>query len=227
MIGPCVDVLRKLARHFNHDLGAAQGRKHTTPDLSKDINTLIISLDEHNVYRLQSGRVLDKDDPPIADVIAVGLHNLVAGTKNPLADYNDAFARLQKRRCMKPVSEMMQELSDSVQKTSTRTLAGAIPIGPTATHRTSEPLHTTDNSSLEVRDDYVEGDTEFESELAQLMDELAGIETGEYSNNNDLPRLTADDVEFDMDMVGGGDFDGVDDFDSESGDDEGESDEEM
>jgi hypothetical protein len=69
----------------------------------------------------------------------------------------------------------------------------------------------------------------FERECRGLrLDELARIDTGEYSSNDDLPRLTADDVEFDMDMVGVGDFDGVvDDFDSESDDDEGESEEEM
>ena len=37
------------------------------------------SLDENNVYRIKKGRVLDEDDEPIKDVIAVGLQNLVWG----------------------------------------------------------------------------------------------------------------------------------------------------
>ena len=46
------------------------------------------SLDENNVYRIKKGRVLDEDDEPIKDVIAVGLQNLVEGNKNPLSEYN-------------------------------------------------------------------------------------------------------------------------------------------
>jgi hypothetical protein len=52
--------------------------------------------DENNVYRINKGRVLDEDDEPIKDVIAVGLQNLVEGNKNPLSDYNEAFRAQQK-----------------------------------------------------------------------------------------------------------------------------------
>ena len=61
------------------------------------------SLDENNVYRIKKGRVLDEDDEPIKDVIAVGLQNLVEGNKNPLSEYNEAFWNLQARRWRKPV----------------------------------------------------------------------------------------------------------------------------
>ncbi|KAJ7576490.1 hypothetical protein C8J56DRAFT_900002 [Mycena floridula] len=36
--------------------------QHSPPDLTNDINRLITSLDENNVYRIQKGRVLDDDD---------------------------------------------------------------------------------------------------------------------------------------------------------------------
>jgi hypothetical protein len=41
-----------------------------------------------------------KADELTKDVIALGLQNLTAGGKNPLAEYNGAFKRLQKRRNM-------------------------------------------------------------------------------------------------------------------------------
>ena len=63
------------------------------------------SLNEHNVYQIQQGRVLNQNDGgPVKDAITAGLQNLTAGTKNPLSEYNDAFRLLQKRRKIIPVS---------------------------------------------------------------------------------------------------------------------------
>jgi hypothetical protein len=84
-------------------LGADQGNRHAPANLSRDIATLMTSLDEHSVYRVQKGRVLDDDDPPVKDVVTVGLQSLTAGTKNPLSEYNAAFQCLQSRRKMIPV----------------------------------------------------------------------------------------------------------------------------
>ena len=36
--------------------------RHAPADLADDIHTLMESLDENNVYRIQKGRVLDDDD---------------------------------------------------------------------------------------------------------------------------------------------------------------------
>ncbi|KJA14115.1 hypothetical protein HYPSUDRAFT_122284, partial [Hypholoma sublateritium FD-334 SS-4] len=105
MVGPCVDVLRQLARHFNHELGSDQGTKHAPPDLSKDIDCLMSSLAEYKVYDLQPGRTLDDEDKPVKDVIQVGFHNLTEGAKSPLSDFNEAFRRLQERRRMKTVAQ--------------------------------------------------------------------------------------------------------------------------
>jgi hypothetical protein len=83
---------------------------HAPADLADDIHTLMESLDENNVYRIQKGRVLDDDDDLVKDVIEVGLQNLTEGNKNPLSEYNEAFRNLQARRQMKPVvSELSKE----------------------------------------------------------------------------------------------------------------------
>ena len=106
MMSPCVEVLRGLFKSFNDDLGADQGTRHAPPDLTQDIRELMKSLDDHKVYEIQKGRVL-KDDEPVKDVIAVGLHNLTNGTKNPLSEYNEGFKRLQTRRHMQPVTHLV------------------------------------------------------------------------------------------------------------------------
>jgi len=77
--------------------------QHAPADLADDIHTLMESLDENNVYRIQKGRVLDDNDELVKDVIEVGLQNLTEGNKNPLSEYNETFRNLQARRRMKPV----------------------------------------------------------------------------------------------------------------------------
>lgn len=57
MVSPCVSVLRDLANRINADLGASQGKRHSTPDLTKDIDTLMASLKQHGVYVYKEGRV--------------------------------------------------------------------------------------------------------------------------------------------------------------------------
>ncbi|KAF9564044.1 hypothetical protein CPC08DRAFT_760432 [Agrocybe pediades] len=100
MISPCVDVLRELARNFHGMLGADQGTRHAEPQLAKDIESLMKYLSEHDVYKIRKGRTLDDDEPPAKDVITAGFHSLTMGAKNPLSEYNDAFARLKRRRRM-------------------------------------------------------------------------------------------------------------------------------
>ncbi|KAJ6601568.1 hypothetical protein B0H10DRAFT_2082155 [Mycena sp. CBHHK59/15] len=56
--------IKVLATRINTDLGARQGAKHTIPQLAEDIAVLMDSLDEHDVYTLQPGRVLDDDEKP-------------------------------------------------------------------------------------------------------------------------------------------------------------------
>jgi hypothetical protein len=118
-LAPCVNVLSQLLKNFNDILGADQGTRHAPANLSEDITTIIKSLDENNMYRINKGQVLDDDDEPIKDVIAVGLQNLVEGNKNPLSDYNEAFRNLQARRRRKPaIAGLAKEKTDATEATS-------------------------------------------------------------------------------------------------------------
>ncbi|KAF9537318.1 hypothetical protein CPC08DRAFT_598986, partial [Agrocybe pediades] len=103
VISPCVDALGQLARNFHAMLGANQGTRHAPPNLSKDIESLMKYISDHKVYEISKGRTLDDDEAPTKDIMAAGFHSLTTGSKNPLAEYNEAFERLQRRRRMRPV----------------------------------------------------------------------------------------------------------------------------
>jgi hypothetical protein len=90
MVAPCVQVLRHLATTMKYQLGVDQGTKHEPADLSRDIATLMASLKDYKVYE-NLGRVLDKDDSPVIDVITSGLKQLTEAIANPLNQYNQAF----------------------------------------------------------------------------------------------------------------------------------------
>ncbi|KAJ7084898.1 hypothetical protein B0H15DRAFT_783568 [Mycena belliarum] len=129
LISPCVDILRSLATRIHTDLGARQGSKHTIPNLDKDIATLMASLDEHGVYSLQEGRVLDDDEKPVADILSTGLAALThGGSITPLAEFNQQFDILRDRRRLTPVADLMALLdsaSDTLDSMSD-TLASAV-----------------------------------------------------------------------------------------------------
>ncbi|KAJ7487292.1 hypothetical protein B0H11DRAFT_2172828 [Mycena galericulata] len=109
LVSPCVEVLRRLATSINLDLGARQGNKHTIPDLTNDIQCLMASLAEHEVYIKKEGRVLDDDEMPAPDVLSAGAASLTHGTtSNPLQDFNAQFDRLRRRRELIPVSALTQ-----------------------------------------------------------------------------------------------------------------------
>jgi hypothetical protein len=59
-----------------------------TTDFSNDIATLMESLEENNVYRIQKGRVLEDDQAVKDHVVGTGLQILMEGEKNPLSEYN-------------------------------------------------------------------------------------------------------------------------------------------
>ena len=66
--------------------------------------------------------MLDDDNKPIKDVIAVGLQNLVEGNKNPLSDYNEAFRNLQAQRQKKPaIPGLAKEKKDATDSEATST----------------------------------------------------------------------------------------------------------
>ncbi|KAJ7681155.1 hypothetical protein B0H14DRAFT_3535871 [Mycena olivaceomarginata] len=60
-------------------LGARQGNKHTIPDLANDIECLMASLTEHEIYVKKEGRVLDDDELPVPDVLPqTSMSNLIS-----------------------------------------------------------------------------------------------------------------------------------------------------
>jgi len=66
------------------------GTKHAPLDLKADIESLMSSLDENKIYRIQKGRTI-RDKDIVKDVVAMGLQNLMSGEKNPISDYNAAL----------------------------------------------------------------------------------------------------------------------------------------
>jgi hypothetical protein len=186
VIAPCIEVLRNIAREFNDILGSDVGTRHAPPNLSNDIATLMESLEENNVYRVQKGRMLE-DDQAVKDVVETGLQILIEGEKNPLHEYNNAFQRLQHRRRMKPVSAL--------------SLAQ-----PSAASTESAPLTTATASDLNPDEEEAgvaeEGDVDDEPEprnsieTETILDDLA-----EGILEPTLPRLSEEDVALDMDEV--------------------------
>jgi hypothetical protein len=159
--------------------------KHAPPDLRSDIQSLMNSLDEHKVYQILKGRML-KDDELAKDVIGVGLQNLTAGEKNPLAEYNGALKRL---RNMNPVTlTIVQEPSELTGHPST----------PQPRPPTSETSVTLSTVLAEEIDDDLKGGSipEEPNEIEQILDDL---ERGLVEET--LPCLTEDDVAYDMDEV--------------------------
>jgi hypothetical protein len=107
MISPCIDVIRKIAQVFQERLGSRQGAKHTDPDLSRDISSIMNSLHQHGVYQYKEGRSIDEDDNIIPDVISEGLSKLAApSSSNPLKEYNASFRAAKQRREMVTVNEL-------------------------------------------------------------------------------------------------------------------------
>lgn len=109
MISPCIDILRHLARKVHNELGSHQGTKHTSPDLQRDIERLMQSLLDRDVYTIEEGRVVDlSDDDEDGDPSQYGaVVNCVTKGYNhltePLREFNHAFRRLQERCRAQPL----------------------------------------------------------------------------------------------------------------------------
>lgn len=201
MMSPCVEALRTLFKGFNDILGADQGTRHAPPDLTQDIQELMKSLDDHKVYEIQKGRVL-KDNDLVKDVIAVGLHNLTEGSKNPLSEYNEGFKRLQTWRRMQPITEFIPKATTPPQ--NPKPILGATPSRHSLnifTHSQNPTLQTA-NNILQPSDDADEdGRAEEEeeaegSEAKKILDDLMNA-----VQDITLPRLSEEDVAVDMDKV--------------------------
>ena len=187
IISPCVVALGDLQKTLNDSLGGDQGMKHAPPDLKADIESLMSSLEENEVYRIKKGRVI-KDEDIVKDVVAVGLQNLTSGEKNPLSDYNAAFKRLQMRRKMKPVTLTLLQGHSESANSQTPPVQDVPPQTPLDTPQIPS-LPTTEDEEVEI-------DPEQVSEVEKILQDIADGVVDET-----LPRLTEEDVAFDMDEI--------------------------
>ncbi|KAK7019667.1 hypothetical protein VNI00_018012 [Paramarasmius palmivorus] len=180
MIAPCVPVLRHLTRMMKGALGVDIGTKHAAPDLKNDIEALMKSLDENNVYRVDRNRSpLEDDDALVHDNVTEGLEALSQHSTNPLKDYNQSFFRLQNRRKMVPVigegiQRLLRDVDADIDQEAFKDVSGAI-----------------GEDSDEEEDDFEDID-----ELEETMD----------ADEPTLERISAEDVSFEMD----GDWEGED-----------------
>jgi len=193
MISPCVDALRRLARNFNDILGADVGKRHTPPDLTNDIETLMDSLEDHKVFTIQKGRVLGGESKPVPDVVSVGLQSLTNpdGSKNPLTDYNNAFKRLKRRRGMTPVA-----LPTDLPPTSMTGLRMTSLSQPSNTNIIESSTNTCQIPNQDPQIVYDSHTNEVDDTVENTLDFLEELESADEVQ---LPCLTAADVAFDMD----------------------------
>ncbi len=91
MVSPCIAILHKLAAQINADLGSHQGSKHASPDLWKDIEVLMESLDGNHVYVFEKRCTITGRNAIVNNAVAAGLQAL----PGPLKDYNAFIKELQ------------------------------------------------------------------------------------------------------------------------------------
>ncbi|KAJ7885731.1 hypothetical protein B0H14DRAFT_3082249 [Mycena olivaceomarginata] len=118
MVAPCVTALRHLSTsitqivttgRFTQILGSDQGTKHEPANLSTDINLLMKSLAEHQVYEIKGRVFTEGDGSPTPCVISVGAQQLADSSANPLVEYNAAFRKLQVRLRLRPLVDSWSE----------------------------------------------------------------------------------------------------------------------
>lgn len=156
------------------------------PDLKADIKSLMSSLDENKIYRIKKGRMI-KDEEIVKDVVAVGFQNLTSGEKNPLSDYNASFKQLQMRRKMKPVT---LTLLQGHSKSANPQTPPVLDVPP------QTPLETPLIPTTEADEEAEVVDPEQVSEVEKILTDLADGVVDET-----FPRLTEEDVAFDMNEV--------------------------
>lgn len=171
-------------------LGTDLGTRHAPVDLTIDIKVLMHSLKDHQVYEKVSGRILDKDDKPVTDVVAEGFRSLSQGTA--LNDYNHTFTKLQERRRMKPLvgGDATHGSSDVENSQNIQIPASSTPSTSNATEAVSSSPFTDDDLGSSPNDDQEANTTEdTQDEPTKVLEE----------DDETLALSTAEDVAFDMD----------------------------
>lgn len=194
---------------MNNVLGAqSQGTRHAPADLSTDISELMKSLDEHDVYRLSRGRVLDDDDAPAKDVVSIGLQMLTDSATSPLDEYNTAFTRLQRRRRRVPLVGAPQQPSRStiVQPTHPMDITEDFADNSDSDSTRDSDSESDSTSSLEGED---------ELELTWAEDDGPTLTVEE----EDDVALDLDDLDLEQEAEGGEDEDEAEDEQGDADDD--------
>ncbi|KAJ6623265.1 hypothetical protein B0H10DRAFT_1943992 [Mycena sp. CBHHK59/15] len=213
-VSPCVDVLHQLAVRFNEDLGARQGNKHTILDLTKDIQCLMANLQEHEVYIVKEGCVLDDDEMPALDVLSTGAAALTHGAMtNPIEEFNDQFDQLRRRRRLIPVADLLHtSCPHSPVALASPAESDGLPdtiIFFNGNNLTSEPLGGDD------LDDG--GPPVLVPPTPPASDDEEGYDEDLFAQSPTLTRLETANVDLDMDdnWVLDGDYDSASDYDGD------------
>ncbi|KAG6854111.1 hypothetical protein C0991_010275 [Blastosporella zonata] len=196
LISPAVDVLRQLATKIHGELGLRQGLRHTVLDLEKDMDILMKSLDEHEVYVVKPSRVLDPQDSPVPDVLSVGYAVLTHGSStNPLTDFNAQFDCLCQCRKLTPSLDLHQ-LADASNITYSplSDCSPAIPVSQLLTPASHPPapkvVDKMDDTSLD--DESMPGLVLPPDEEDRLYEDL-------FLESPTLPHVDEEDVALEMD----------------------------
>ncbi|KAJ7899556.1 hypothetical protein B0H14DRAFT_3104529 [Mycena olivaceomarginata] len=189
MVAPCVTALRHLSTSIINILGSDQGTKHAPTNLSADIELLMGSLAEHEVYEIKGRVFADGDGSPTPDVITDGIQQITDNTSNPLTEYNAAL-------CLRPLVSTWSDVPESTPE-ATSSVPPPLPSDPPGS---SVPfvLSPADVEMSDVDDETsengshgsVDPDEELLTAFERTMDEV------------DEPTLTRDnaaDVALDMD----------------------------
>ncbi|KAJ7809892.1 hypothetical protein B0H14DRAFT_2864831 [Mycena olivaceomarginata] len=186
------------------------GSKHATPDLEEDIDALMDSLAEHEVYLEKEGRVLDDDEKPAPDVLSVGMATLTHGSSTtPLSEFNQQFEIMRERRGLVPISDLLPLINVSGDAVSTSVMTATV----TSTNASAESdIADSDLPPLVAPDD---SDDEPEYDDPEPVEEDEDL----FAESPTLTRFDEGDVELDMDDVPEWYLD-EDEDESDSGEDE-------
>lgn len=198
MISPCIDILRHLARKVHNELGSHQGAKHTSPDLQRDIERLMQSLLDRDVYRIEQGRVVDVSDDgeesdssqygAVVNCITEGYNRLA----EPLREFNHAFRRLQERCRAQPL--VGQPYFDVPSAT---TAAPSSPSVPDATPPQGPPsLPPTDSEDADAPCSDGGSEDDFDSDAESDGEGEGSLYLDQYFSLDN-----AGDVALDMDII--------------------------
>lgn len=144
---------------------------------------------------IELGRFLN-DDEIAKEVLSLGLQNLVGnGDKGPLIDFNALLKKLQARRQMVPVTEYIPQSVEPKDPTEPALTPSAPQKVQPLTEYERLPQDLTVSTETEHEDGLEDGSDE-RNELGQILDDL---EHGHEEAT--LPRVTAEDVAYNMDEI--------------------------